>query len=326
MNYGQLIVPQIDAQVEREQEEDGLRTHLGGSAIGGECMREVWFGFRWAHTEQFEGRMLRLFARGHKAEDTFADLLRGLGAKVWTTDPDTGKQIRISAFGGHYGGATDGVAVGLPMLPPEVPPGAPVLLEMKTHNDKSFKDLLKQGLCASKPKHYKQAQTYMHHTGIKFCLYMAVNKNTDELWCWFFAYDPVMGQHLTNRAETIIFGEGIPPRISEHASWFKCKFCAMAGVCHGSAMPLINCRTCFNSVPQPDGTWTCKRGNQEIQTTPKTGCGEHFFHPVFFVKATCMAVDFDAKGPCSATYRTLRGETLSNGKDATPSTTFSLLC
>lgn len=269
MSYGAELVKQVDAAFAGRKGKRELRTHLGASVLGKKCMREVWFIFHWADWEDHEGRMLRLFNRGHNAENGFKALLENVGATVWTEDAH-GEQFKVSAHGGHVGGSMDGVAIRLP----DFPAGylTPVLLEMKTHNDKFFKDLLRKGLQASKPVHYKQAQLYMHLGGLKWCLYMAVNKNTDELWFDVFEYDPTVGTYLVNRAETIIFGEGMPPRISETPSWYECQFCAMKGVCFGYKPPEMNCRTCKHSKPNRDGSWSCGLNQPEIYTQPKDGC------------------------------------------------------
>lgn len=249
-----------------------MRTHLGASIIGKKCMREAWFHFRWADREFLEGRMLRLFHRGHNEEKVFVDLLRRMGAQVWTHD-DAGRQFRVEAFGGHFGGSMDGVAAKLPELDPTIP----VLLELKTHNDKWFKALQKQGLIGAFPKHYKQAQAYMHLANLKWCLYCAVNKNDDQLWIHFFSYDPQIGHQLMARAESIIFGQGLPPRISETPAWFECKFCCMREVCFKFKQPRVNCRTCRYSHPQKDGTWSCDLNRPEIKLMPKNGCPHHEF-------------------------------------------------
>lgn len=321
-NYGEILVRMLDGQVEADNNEDGLRTHLGASVLGEKCLRAVWFGFRWADTEEFEGRMLRLFARGQKAESSFADLLRSVGATVWTED-DHGKQFRVSAFGGHLGGSKDGVAINLPHLPDGIPAGTACLVEMKTHNDKSFKDLKAKGVTESKPKHYKQAQLYMHFSGLKWCLYMAVNKNTDELYCEFFPYVEHIGTFLVNRGETVIFGEGIPPRIADSPSWYECKFCAFHGICHGTKMPKVNCRTCVHSSPERDGTWRCRRGKSEIKHSPKVGCSEHLFTPYIFPALTPTVEQSDALGPVRIGYTGRKGY-LVNGKNAIASQFLSL--
>lgn len=321
MDVGQRLVHLVDATYAHEENEDGMRSHLGASVLGEKCMRQVWFGFRWAGSEQFDGRMLRLFARGHHEEEMFVDLLRRLGAKVWTHDAE-GKQFRISAHGGHMGGSMDGVVVGLPDLPAHVPKDAPVLLELKTHNTKWFKLLLTKGLKEAHPKHYRQAQVYMFHSGLKYCLYCAVNKNDDSLWFHFFELDPTIGQYLTQRAETIIFGTGTPPRISETPTWHECRFCALNDVCFGRKMPRVNCRTCAHAKPEHDGTWSCGQSRPEITTQPKKGCPRHIFHPMFMPHA--HAIEFAGT---HVVYQH-KGQTIINGPEPgqTPSECLDLTC
>lgn len=67
---------------EHDAENDAFRAHLGGSMIGRSCDREIWYGFRWAKRPDFDGRMLRLFGRGHKEEFIFVADLRRAGFKV----------------------------------------------------------------------------------------------------------------------------------------------------------------------------------------------------------------------------------------------------
>lgn len=43
-----------------ESKQDWMRPHLGASVIGKQCMREIWYGFRWSKKTNFSGRMLRL--------------------------------------------------------------------------------------------------------------------------------------------------------------------------------------------------------------------------------------------------------------------------
>lgn len=257
------LVESVDAAVKRQEDaaEDGMRTHLGASIIGRKCPREVWFMFRWAGREELPGRMYRLLNRGQREEDTFADLLRHIGATVWLHDPATGNQFRVSEFGGHMGGSLDGIARNVPGIDGDA------VCEFKTHNDKSFTDLTKKGVQASKPQHFAQAQVYMHKTGIRWALYCAVNKNDDTLHLETFPYEETRGKHLIYRAESIIFGTGLPARISSDPSWFECRFCAFKAVCFGQAAPARNCRTCRHLVAQRDGTWLCQKYMAVVPTS-----------------------------------------------------------
>lgn len=210
--------------------------------------------------------MLRLVYRGQREEEVFKVLLESVGAKVYTHD-EAGNQFRVSFFGGHFGGSTDGVATGLM--------DEALACEMKTFNIKRFTELKAKGVHTSNPKHYKQAQVYMRGLDLKKCLYLAVCKNDDELYLELIDYDPDTANHMLARAESVIFGAGIPAKISNNSSWFECKFCALADVCHHGKEARVNCRTCRHSAPLREGGWACGLGQEEIRTTPKVGCEKY---------------------------------------------------
>ena len=263
--YGIRLAVLIDAQVVATTE-DGFRRHLGASVIGRSCQRKIWFGFRWADVEPFSGRMLRLFERGQLEEERFVRFLNLVGATIYTHQ-DNGKQYGVSYHGDHFSGSTDGVAVNLPDL------DEPVLLEMKTHGIKSFEKLVAAGVREAKPEHYRQMMVYCHGLSLKKALYLAVCKDTDELHIELLDYDPEMARAMVDKAESIIFGEGLPPRISEKPAFWECRFCAMNAVCFKDKAPLRNCRTCRYSKPERTGGWSCGLGKEEIGTQPKVGCG-----------------------------------------------------
>ena len=84
-----------------------------GRLIGKSCARALWYDFRWATPARFEGRMLRLFETGQREEERLGRNLRATGATVLEVDPATGRQFRVEAHGGHFGGSLDGIAIGL---------------------------------------------------------------------------------------------------------------------------------------------------------------------------------------------------------------------
>lgn len=85
----------------QNRQNEPRRGYLGGSVIGRECERQLWYGFRWCDPAgQFEGRILRLFDRGHREEATFVAELRGIGCKVYDIDPSTGRQFTFKAVYG----------------------------------------------------------------------------------------------------------------------------------------------------------------------------------------------------------------------------------
>lgn len=188
---------------------DGFRVHLGASLIGKECLRALWYDFRWTTRADFSGRMLRLFETGQLEEARIVRNLRRTGATVLEVDPSTGRQWRVEAHGGHFGGSLDAVAVGLLEAPKTWH-----VLEFKTHSVKSFADLKRQGVQLSKPRHYAQMQVYLHLTGITRALYLAVCKDTDEIHVERLPTDPAAGEALLVKAGRIIDAPRPPEGLS----------------------------------------------------------------------------------------------------------------
>ena len=232
--------------------EDDVRTHLGASLIGRECARELWYTFRWVKPSRFGGRMLRLFNRGHLEEGRFVALLQMIGCTVYQLDAN-GKQYRISAAGGHFGGSLDAVVVGCPDYPQAL------LSEFKTHGEKSFEKLRTEGVQRSKYEHFVQMQVYMGENNLPAALYLAVNKNTDELHAEIVQYDPAIHRRYVDRGVGIVHTYDPPPRVSESPGSFKCKFCDYKRVCHLSDPVEKTCRTCVSADVKADGEWYCTR-------------------------------------------------------------------
>lgn len=261
-------------QLHESKQGDWRRPHLGGSLLGDECERKLWYSFRWALAPSFGGRMLRLFETGQLEEDRFVKELRGIGCQVWEVDPDTGRQIRIKMAGGHAGGSLDGVAIDVPGS------SKPHVVEMKTHNAKSFKELKQKGVEAAKPQHYAQMQIYGHKEGLPRFLYLAKNKDTDELYVERGHIKPSVGKQLEEKAERIVFSEEPLSGISSDPAFFKCKFCDYSPVCHGKKAPTVSCRSCAFVTPHQDGTWFCERHKTDLTTDDqKDACPDHLFNP-----------------------------------------------
>lgn len=247
------------------------RSHLGASTLGTSCDRRVWYGWRWAAREVVSGQIARLFGRGHFEEPRFLEYLRDLGAEVWDVNPDTGRQFQITFAGPHGGGSTDAVARGGIS---ELPDNDPYLVECKTHNNKSFEALVDQGVMGSKFEHFIQAQLYMHGLGLKWCLYMAVNKDNDELHLEVIQYDEDFARKQVERAEGIVAMTNPPAKINDKPSWFACRYCPAKDVCHNDKPPERNCRTC-REARATDAGWVCAAKQKAIDTDPHKGCARY---------------------------------------------------
>ena len=219
---------------------------------------------------------MRLFERGHLEEDRFVGWLKSAGISVWQNDPETGRQFRFKGYKGHYAGEIDGVGNG-------IIPG-PYLLEFKTHNDKSFKDIQANKVEMSKPMHYVQMQMYMGQYQLPRALYLAINKNNDELYEEVVEFNQaVYDKHLA-RAAYLIDAPEPPPKMSTNPSWFACKWCSYYRICHFGEAKLKNCRTCIHSTPVENSQWQCEKNAPEMNIIPitviSTGCDDYITHPM----------------------------------------------
>lgn len=193
---------------------------LSASVLGDECQRRLWYRLRGAPATEFDGRMKRLFNRGHREEDRFIAALRGIGCAVW------GEQQKVM-INGEYIGSIDGLVLGLPEAPKSVH-----LLEMKTANDKNFKAIVKDG----KPlfKHLVQMQVYMHLLGgdVRRALYLVVNKNDDTIWQARIEYDKAFAEAQILKRNRIIALNDPPQRIDDRPEFYICKMCYLRDLCH----------------------------------------------------------------------------------------------
>lgn len=253
---------------------DGFREHLGASLIGKPCARALWFDFRWVTASRFPGRILRLFETGQREEDRLVANLRATGATVLEVDPDTGRQFRVEAHGGHFGGSLDGVALGLLEAPKTWH-----VVEFKTHSLKSFADLVAKGVVASKPQHAAQMQIYMHLTGLTRAMYVAVCKDTDALHIERIDVDPDGATRLLDKAKRTIEAQHPPARISDNPTWFECRMCSHHAACHTGEAAVVNCRTCLHSTAV-DGGWHCARHDRMVDAQEqRRACARHLFIP-----------------------------------------------
>lgn len=247
------------------------RPHMGVSLLGHHCDRWLWINFRWAVVEDFDGRILRLFRRGHSEEDTIIRDLRNIGVDIRSS------QKRVD-FGNHVSGSLDGV---IEKGVPEAPKARHVA-EFKTHSKKSFDDMVKNGVEKSKPMHFIQMQVYMHGTSINRALYLAVCKDDDRIYTERVKYDKKVAEDAIIRGKRIAMSDRMPEPCSSDPSWYQCKFCPAHSFCH-KAEPTkrINCRTCAHSTAMADSTWRCERHDADNipEDFQHEGCDDHILHP-----------------------------------------------
>lgn len=260
-------LPELIYEYHEKKQSDWRRAHLGCSQLGKACDRALWYGFRWALPPSFPGRMLRLFETGQLFEDRICEELKGIRVQVY----DRQRFINLAP---HISGSIDGCGEGFPESK------KPHLVEFKTHNEKSFNDLKNKGVEKAKPEHYVQMNLYMGGLHLERAYYIAVNKNTDEIYAERVYYNPECYKNFLARGITTVQSAVPTKKISDNPSWYECKWCQYYAICHQASVPSVNCRTCLHSTPEQTGKWTCARDGGIIDTqTQREACEYHLFIP-----------------------------------------------
>lgn len=230
---------------------------MGASKIGHACDRNIWYSFRWAWVVKHAGRMLRLFNRGNREEEVFESELKAIGIEIVTIDADTGRQFEFMACDEHFVGYADGVGRGFVEAPK-----AWHLLEFKTIGEKGYRELEKGGVEKARPEYYAQVQALMKGLSLDVCFFLAVNKNSDDLYQERIHHEKSDSTALMARAQELVFS-GCPERMAGPAD-YRCKMCDYYPVCHGGEEAVKNCRTCEHSEPVQGGVWRCEKLRKEL--------------------------------------------------------------
>lgn len=278
------------------------------SKLAEECARSLFYEFRWASPqEHIPGRTLSIFRTGVLWEERWIENLRSIGCEVVDRD-DRGNQIMVTACDGHVRGYLDSEILGLPEAPSTIHVG-----EIKSHNAKSFTALKKDGVQKAKWLHYTQLQTYMHLRGRDRGIYLAVDKNSDELYAERLHVDHEHVMRMLARAQRIIDANEPPAKLHEdpnHKMAFACGWCRHKPICHEHAKARVNCRTCIYASPEFGGSWACARHSKPLSIEEQqAGCPNHIWLPGF-VDGEQIDADEAAE---TVTYKMWNGATFVDG-------------
>ena len=221
----------VDSKILEQYNTQEKRSYLGASSIGDECIRKVQL--QYMHEDQkVSAKQVRTFDIGHCLEDLIIQWLKIAGFQLKTRDKN-GEQFGFSVAGGKFAGHVDGIILSFPEEFPDKPKG-PSLLEIKTMNHKSWNDTQKRGVLVSKPVYYSQVQLYMAYLELDRCLFVALNKDTSDLYFEIIPFDPGMAQKYSDRAVQIIKAtenNELLPCVSGDSSFFLCKMCGFRDHC-----------------------------------------------------------------------------------------------
>lgn len=249
-----------------------MREHLGASIVGRQCMREIWYSWRWAKNKKPSPRMIRLFDRGHREEHRFEEWLKLVCEEFHEIDPETGKQFRVSDFHNYFGGSLDGI-----MVNPMNYVGR-YLSEFKTHSEKSFLKVNAKGVKEAKPEHYTQMQLYLHYyPDLQGAFYFAICKNDDNLYIEYVERDESHAEEAIARTRAILSSREPPERFkgaNEHQ--FYCKnFCDYSDICYKAVTPLVTCRSCDFCKTAKEGFTCGKTMNVLDRESQIAACSEY---------------------------------------------------
>ena len=300
-----------DAALVAAAELEELRPYLGMSSIGESCSRKLWYRFRWAKREEFDADTLKRFRDGHKTEVTVIDQLRlAKGITVTNFILSNGavplQQIGFRDIDGHFAGHIDGYIEGLLQAPK-----TKHILEIKATSDKKFAELKKAKLThgekgaikAWNATYYAQIVLYMFYAGLTRAYHVVATAGGRDWQSVRTESNDTFARQLIEKARRIIYAQTPPEGVSTDESWFECRYCSFADICHKGAMPDRTCRSCAHSSPAAGGTWTCA-----LQKEMKLGCEWHCFIPAL------VPGEITASTETSVTYKMKSGEVWTDGK------------
>ena len=232
---------EIDSKITKEPN----RPYLGMSQIGHSCSRYLWYYFRWVKQNEYDARKMRIFSRGHHEEPRLIKMLEGIGAQI------VSNQMAVSDCEGHFRGHSDAVVTNLPNFTEDV------LCEFKAVNEKSWKKFDLNGLVETNKQYYAQVQLYMFYNELQKTVFIAVNKNTEELYIEVVDLDMRVVEKLQMRAMDIINIDMAPQRAFDTPTYYECNWCDYKKICWENDNYAQNCRTCKYSEPSYNGNWRC---------------------------------------------------------------------
>ena len=219
----------IDAALEKENLSKGSRGYLGASAIGDECLRKIQYQYR-DPAPHFEGRILRIFERGHVGEESAVEWLRKIGFVI-KNETESGKQIGFISGQGKYRGHCDGIILETPYSEIKTP----AILEVKFLGSKGWKKVAADGVAVVYPTYYAQISQYQAYMSAENpALFMAVNADTQEIYFELVKFNAKLAQSTTDKAVQILKAEEVGellPRAYPSADFFKCKWCSYSEKC-----------------------------------------------------------------------------------------------
>ena len=202
---------------------------LRASRAGFPCDRNLWYSVNVESCGEPDERTQRIFDVGTCLEPLVVEWLRRDG---WDVEYNAGSQtapfeVNIPLNGGLLSGHPDCFITRGDVKN--------VLADIKTMNERSFREWRRNGTLKSKPQYADQVHIYA-----RGCLEMGrpvdhlaivgVNKNTSELHIDFMEYDESRIAEILSRSERIMTMRDAPRTGSPRESW-SCRYCEYREMC-----------------------------------------------------------------------------------------------
>lgn len=194
---------------------------MGGSILGEECDRKLYYSYKKPFIVK-DARVQRIFDMGNIIEDYLIKLLKEAGITVYDLDKN-GEQFGFvdEEIAGHI----DGVLVGIPEF------DDPVLSEFKSAKNSTFNQFKKNGVREVNNNYYVQTQVYMNKLKLKACLFIVMNKDTQELYTELIHYNKEIAEIYITRGKDIARATELPSRLYAKKTFYRCRFCDFSEEC-----------------------------------------------------------------------------------------------
>ena len=207
-----------------------MNKELSASKAGFPCMRNLWYTVNgYSEDGESDKRTQRIFDVGTALEPVIVEWLRsdGRNGEYNPGSQRAALSVSIPVKGGTLTGHPDCI----------ISKGTiqNTLVDIKTMNDRSFKEWKQAGTLKSKPQYATQLHIYaagliaqgrkIERLGI-----VGVNKNNSEMYIDFFSYDPFRTENIKDYAGLIFTGTKEPELGCPAESW-ACNYCEFSEIC-----------------------------------------------------------------------------------------------
>jgi hypothetical protein len=249
------VVEAIDEGYRRKPREEKVRRYIGASVIGKDCDAYLSFSLRGFPEDPPSPKLLRIFRLGHTVEELVVEDLKRAGLNVMDRDPMSGKQFNLQAFGGHVSTNLDGLH--------ELADGSLEVVEIKSMNNRLWKECNTKGVRSSHPQYFDQMQMMMGLGGFKSSLFVAYNKDTSEYLAQRIEFDDLQWSFLQTRIERALSGK--VSRLGKDENDWRCSGCFRRSVCWGKTKTEKECVFCAHATPLSSGGWHCSKHDKEAR-------------------------------------------------------------